>query len=351
MGRLSTSARFAAIVVAMVAWVGLIVQWQASIGLTGAAGAALWAMLRYFTVLANLLVAVHFTAVALGSRRAARPFPLGGTTLAILLVGVVYGLLLRGLLELSGGAMLADLLLHKVTPVLVPLWWLAFAPKGCLKRRDPLLWALLPLTYFAYALARAAVDGLYPYPFMDVARLGWGQTLLNALLMAAGFLAAGLALRWLDGRMAPLTRPLPAPTSSGMEKMDLPESEWKQRLTPEQYHVLREGGTERAFTGVLYHNHEDGDYRCAACGNELFDSGTKFESGSGWPSFTSPAAKDHVILLEDNSHGMRRTEVRCAKCGGHLGHVFPDGPGPEGLRYCINSAALDFEKRGDADGK
>ena len=130
-----------------------------------------------------------------------------------------------------------------------------------------------------------------------------------------------------------------------MDKMDLPESEWRKRLSPEQYHVLREGGTERAFTGVLYHNHEDGDYRCAACGNELFDSGTKFESGSGWPSFTSPAAKDHVTLHEDISHGMQRIEVRCATCGGHLGHVFPDGPGPEGLRYCINSAALDFEAR------
>ena len=130
-----------------------------------------------------------------------------------------------------------------------------------------------------------------------------------------------------------------------MDKIDLPDAEWRKRLSPEQYHVLREGGTERAFTGVLYHNHEDGDYRCAACGNELFDSGTKFESGSGWPSFTGPAAKDHVILIEDNSHGMRRTEVRCAKCGGHLGHVFPDGPGPEGLRYCINSAALRFIHR------
>ena len=135
-----------------------------------------------------------------------------------------------------------------------------------------------------------------------------------------------------------------------MEKIELPDAEWRQRLSPERYHVLREGGTERAFTGVLYDNHADGIYRCGACGNALFDSGTKFESGSGWPSFTGPAAKDHVTLIDDVSHNMVRTEVRCAKCGGHLGHVFPDGPGPEGLRFCINSAALDFEEKAGHEG-
>jgi peptide-methionine (R)-S-oxide reductase len=132
-----------------------------------------------------------------------------------------------------------------------------------------------------------------------------------------------------------------------MEKMDLPEEEWRKRLSPEQYQVLREGGTERAFTGVYWDNHDSGAYRCAACGEELFDSGTKFDSGSGWPSFTGPAARDHVTLHEDVAHGMVRTEVRCATCEGHLGHVFPDGPGPTGLRYCINSASLEFEPKSD----
>jgi len=134
-----------------------------------------------------------------------------------------------------------------------------------------------------------------------------------------------------------------------MEKLDLPDTQWRERLTKDQYHVLREGGTERAFTGAYWDNHDAGNYRCAACGEMLFDSGTKFDSGSGWPSFTGPAAKDHVTLHDDVSHGMVRTEVRCAKCGGHLGHVFPDGPGPEGLRYCINSASLDFEQKDEAE--
>jgi peptide-methionine (R)-S-oxide reductase len=130
-----------------------------------------------------------------------------------------------------------------------------------------------------------------------------------------------------------------------MDKLGLPEEEWRRRLSPEQYHVLREGGTERAFTGVYWDNHEAGGYRCAACGALLFDSDTKFDSGSGWPSFAEPAAREAVTLHEDDSLGMVRTEVRCATCGGHLGHVFPDGPGPDGLRFCINSASLDFEKK------
>ena len=129
--------------------------------------------------------------------------------------------------------------------------------------------------------------------------------------------------------------------------MDLPESEWRQRLNPQEYHVLREAGTERAFTGRYVNNHAEGEYRCAGCGISLFESDAKFDSGSGWPSFTAPADGAAVVEHSDASHGMVRTEVRCAKCDGHLGHVFPDGPGPEGLRYCINSAALDFKPEPD----
>jgi peptide-methionine (R)-S-oxide reductase len=128
-----------------------------------------------------------------------------------------------------------------------------------------------------------------------------------------------------------------------MEKMDLPEDEWRKRLTPEEYAVLRQAGTERAFTGKYWDNHDSGEYVCAGCGTPLFESDTKYDSGSGWPSFTQPAADDAVVSHSDVSHGMVRTEVRCAKCEGHLGHVFPDGPGENGLRFCINSAALDFK--------
>ncbi len=123
------------------------------------------------------------------------------------------------------------------------------------------------------------------------------------------------------------------------------DDDWQKDLTPAQYQVLRQAGTEPAFTGQYWDCHDDGVYRCAACGAELFDAGTKFESGTGWPSFTEPMVADAVELKTDDSHGMRRTEVVCRRCGGHLGHVFDDGPGPNGQRFCINSLSLDLAPR------
>lgn len=128
------------------------------------------------------------------------------------------------------------------------------------------------------------------------------------------------------------------------DKLELTEEEWRQRLTPEQYHVLREAGTERAFTGQYDKHYDAGEYMCAGCGTKLFASDAKYNSGCGWPAFTRPAESDTIEERRDISHGMIRTEVLCANCGGHLGHVFPDGPPDEGgMRYCINSASLDFE--------
>jgi peptide-methionine (R)-S-oxide reductase len=128
------------------------------------------------------------------------------------------------------------------------------------------------------------------------------------------------------------------------EKIEHTEAEWRALLTPEQYLILREKATERAFTGTLTQNHETGNYHCAGCGALLFESGAKFDSGCGWPSFMLPAESTAVAEHEDLSFGMRRVEVTCARCGGHLGHVFPDGPRPTGLRYCINSGSLTFER-------
>lgn len=188
--------RAAAALVALVCWAGLAVQFSATYGAQHDVANSLWILARFFTILTNLLVAIVMTWIAIGRRGSS--FVLGGLTLAILLVGAVYALLLAGLHELRGPALVADILLHKISPVLMALFWLLFAPRAKLNWSDPLWWCLYPLAYFAYALARASIDGRYPYPFMDVAKIGWLQTALNAGGIALAFILAGLLLVWVD---------------------------------------------------------------------------------------------------------------------------------------------------------
>jgi len=186
----------AAAIVALICWAGLAIQFSATYANQHDVVSTLWILVRFFTVLTNLALAIIMTWVAIGRR--VSPFLLGGITLAILLVGVVYMTLLRGLIELSGGALLADTLLHKVSPVAMALWWLFFAPRAKLKRSDPIWWAAYPLAYFIYALVRGHYEGKYPYPFMNLDRLGPVQIAINAGGIAMAFIIAGFALVWID---------------------------------------------------------------------------------------------------------------------------------------------------------
>lgn len=188
--------RAGAALVAIVCWAGLAVQFSATYGAQHDVATALWILARFFTILTNVLVAIAMTGIAIGRRGSA--FVLGGLTLAILLVGIVYAFLLAGLHELRGPALVADVLLHKVSPVLMALWWLLFAPRAKLKWSAPLWWGVYPFAYFAYALARASTDGKYPYPFMDISKIGWLQTAINAGGIALAFILAGLILVWVD---------------------------------------------------------------------------------------------------------------------------------------------------------
>ena len=198
----------AAAIVALICWAGLAIQFSATYANQHDVVTTLWILVRFFTVLTNLALAIIMTWVAIGRRIS--PFLLGGITLAILLVGVVYMTLLRGLIELSGGALLADTLLHKVSPVVMALWWLFFAPRAKLKKSDPIWWAAYPLAYFVYALVRGHYEGKYPYPFVDLGKLGPVQTAINAGGIAMAFILAGLALVWIDS-----WRPLGSKRASG----------------------------------------------------------------------------------------------------------------------------------------
>jgi peptide-methionine (R)-S-oxide reductase len=175
---------------------------------------------------------------------------------------------------------------------------------------------------------------------------GFPVSIGAGFLLTTGFKAGAFGI-FGSGKMVKLVTFTDAGQRQGVVQVDKvvkTDEEWRKELTPEEYEVTRHAGTERAFTGKYWDNHEHGLYRCVCCGNALFSSDTKFESGTGWPSFWQPIAKENVIDHQDTSYGMTRTEVRCAKCEAHLGHRFDDGPKPTGLRYCMNSASLNFVK-------
>jgi hypothetical protein len=190
------AARVCAALIGTAAWVGLAVDFAASLSRTGSVALSLWAMLRFFTITTNLLVALTFTAIALGGARQIGPRALAGLSLSIMLVGIVFKLLLARLSP--PGFALGNFLLHTVAPIAVPAYWLGFVPKGRLRIADPFVWTLYPLAYLAYALLRGQFDGRYPYPFLDVAEIGWSRMAINALAIGASFLVTGLFAVWID---------------------------------------------------------------------------------------------------------------------------------------------------------
>ncbi len=198
--KVATGSRIAAACVAAIAWAGLIAQCVVVFHSNWSVLLTLWIVLGFFTVTTNLLVAVVFTGITANYALLGKAWVVAGTMLSILLVGVIYALLLHGLTELSGGSALANVLLHMVTPALVPLFWIFFARKGGLSWQHPLLWAIYPLSYLVYALARGGATGKYAYPFINALTLGWAQTAFNAVCIAVGFMLSGFALVWIDHR-------------------------------------------------------------------------------------------------------------------------------------------------------
>jgi hypothetical protein len=195
---LPKASKIAAALIAVAATLGLVVQFVVSFDQLGSPTATLWVLLGYFTILTNVLVVVVFFAIAFTGLERCPGYVVAGTTLSIVLVGVIYYVLLHGLSELSGGSQVANILLHLVTPVAAPLYWLSMAVKGRLRWSDPLLWAVYPLAYFFYALVRGDLTGKYPYPFIDVLQLGWPRTLINACVIAVAYMAAGYVMVAID---------------------------------------------------------------------------------------------------------------------------------------------------------
>jgi hypothetical protein len=198
-----TASRICAAAITAIATTGLVVQFVVSYHQSDSILLTLWILLAFFTITTNVLVAAVFICLAANRGALRANWIVAGTMLSILLVGVTYTLLLHGLLELSGGSVIANAILHWITPTLVPIYWIVFTPKGTLTWKHPFLWAIYPLAYFAYALLRGAVTGKYPYPFLDVIVLGWQRTTLNAIAIAIAFMLSGFAIVWIDRRTAP----------------------------------------------------------------------------------------------------------------------------------------------------